>query len=491
MKNIFRFGFLALFMATVSCEDATDIIQEGELSEEAAYRTVDDLQSGLNGVYAQYGPDFGGNGLGDVILFNDLFTDNFKRGFQSNGQGNEEYNWIFNATSDFPNRIWSNRYATINFANRVLRNIDRVIEGASQVDIDRANHIRAQLITLRALCHFDLLQYFATDYQNDAAPGVIIMDFVPELGATFQRNTVGEVFEFIKSDLATAEGMLSQVASDNFYITQDALMAIRARVLLFEGDAANYPVIEQITETLLSRHELITDPEEYRTFWADGNLDVVSEDIWTLFRGQSDNGVGALYAPNGSDIDGSPFFEMSYSLYESYDEDDYRVIPGIFIDETSDVSGAEKTLIINKYPGGANGISTNHIKLFRASEMQLIKAEVEARQNKLDEAEASMFAIKDARSTSTPDEVSYGSLPDALVDILAERRRELCFEGHRFLDLKRIGKELSIGINRDSRDCASFNASNCELAPTSYLFTLPIPRNELNANNTIEQNPGY
>ena len=87
MKNIFRFGFLALFMATVSREDATDIIQEGELSEEAAYRTVDDLQSGLNGVYAQYGPDFGGNGLGDVILFNDLFTDNFKRGFQSNGQG--------------------------------------------------------------------------------------------------------------------------------------------------------------------------------------------------------------------------------------------------------------------------------------------------------------------------------------------------------------------------------------------------------------------
>ena len=102
-----------------------------------------------------------------------------------------------------------------------------------------------------------------------------------------------------------------------------------------------------------------------------------------------------------------------------------------------------------------------------------------------------MFAIKDARSTSTPDAVSYGSLTDALIDILAERRRELCFEGHRFLDLKRIGKELSIGVNRDSRDCASFNASNCELAPTSYLFTLPIPRNELNANNSIEQNPGY
>ncbi len=498
MKKIFRFSLLALFISIASCEDATDIVQESELNEEAAYRNVDDLQSGLNGVYANYGPDFGGNGNGDIILFNDLFTDNIKRGISSNGQGNSEYNFNINTNTNFPNTIWSNRYATINYANRVLRNIDRVIIGASDADIERANHIKAQLLALRALCHFDLFQYFTVDYQNPDSPSVIVMDFVPPLGAVYPRNTVSEVLTLVLSDLEQANALLSDSANDTFYITHDALNVIKARVLLFRGDAANYNELELITEEILVNHPIINingpnTPQDFVDFWSDNNLNdpAIAEDIWTLFRGADDSNVASLFYANSTDLDGSPFFEMSNQLYDSYATSDIRKEQGVWIDESSTINGSNRILLINKYPGGNIGQLSNHIKLFRSAEILLIKAEAEARQGKFDEAEQSVQSLRVARYIgTTPSVPQYDNLTEALDDILLERRRELCFEGHRYLDLKRIGAEINVNINRAPADCASF-AAPCDLPSTDYRFTMPIPRVEVDANPTIMQNPNY
>lgn len=492
MKNIFKFSFLALFIAVASCEDATDIVQESELNEETAYQTVDDLQSGLNGVYAAYGPDFGDNNGGDYIQFNDLFTDNIKRGFQSSGQGATEYAFIINSVTSFPQTIWGNRYGTINFANRVLRNIDRVTENASDADIARANHIRSQLLALRALSHFDLLQYFTPDYKNPSSPSVIIMDFVPELGAVFPRNTVSEVFDFVLSDLEAAENLMDPGAFDTFYLTPDALKAIKARVLLFRDNPADYATIEQLTEELLVSHPIITNADNYDNFWADANLtdNNIKEDIFTLFRGASDNAIADLWYANETNINGSPVFEMSNELYDLYTSNDIR--KSVFVDATSDLDGENRTILIDKYPGSSVGLLVNHVKLLRSSEMLLIKAEVEARQGKFAEAAASVQSLRVARHIGNPQPELpvYSNLTEALRDILLERRKELCFEGHRYLDLKRIGKEINVGISRDPRDCASFSAP-CDLPPTDYRFTMPIPRDETNANPSIVQNPGY
>lgn len=103
-----------------SCSDATDIVQINELNEDAAYQSLADLQSGLNGVYAAYGPDSGNNGAGDALFFNTIFTDNAKRGLDSNGQGSQLYSFILQSGSGVAQTIWANRYSTINYANRVL-----------------------------------------------------------------------------------------------------------------------------------------------------------------------------------------------------------------------------------------------------------------------------------------------------------------------------------------------------------------------------------
>ena len=88
---------------------------------------------------------------------------------------------------------------------------------------------------------------------------------------------------------------------------------------------------------------------------------------------------------------------------------------------------------------------------------------------------------------------SYSEINDQnekpfLDNILEERYRELAFEGHRFLDLKRTGND----VVRDDSDCSFLAANNaCTLQNSNYLFTLPIPQSEIFVNPSLIQNPGY
>lgn len=487
MKKIFKFSLLALFLGFASCDDAVEITQANELLEENAYRTLGDLQTGLNGVYATYVPDSGTNGSGDLILFNDLFTDNLKRGESSTGQGNEVYSFIIQPGTQFANSLWSSRYAMINYSNRLLGAWDRIFPTLeSDQDIAAANQIKAQALALRALGHFELLQYYTPNYQNPSSPSVIIMDFVPEITDVLPRNTAGEVFDFINNDLTEASELIGDFYNKTsttgyaaYYINLDVIKAIQARVALTQG---NYTLAGSLVDEIAGYD--LSSGDTYRSMYIEDAL--TSENIWTLARKDGDNGVVALYAANGSGIDGSPFFEASFDLYDQFEATDIRrninIIPGDFVNDG--------VLLIGKYRGGSFGQNINDIKTIRWAEMLLIRAEVQARAGNLTEAAATIKSIRDARYTVAIPSFTYSSTDEALRDILEERRKELVFEGHRYIDLKRLGSELGIGIDRDSRDCATF-AAPCNLPTGDYRFTLPIPRNERNANPTIEQNIGY
>lgn len=479
MKRIFKFGLIALVAGFTSCEDAYNIVQESELSEEVAFQTVDDLESGLSGAYEMYNPDAGG----DAVFLSAVFTDEVKRGLNSNNSGSELYSFQLNGLSGEPNAIWTARYFCINRINRVLRNFDRVLANATPADIARANGFKGQLYALRALCHFDIYQFFTPDLQNPNSPSAIIMDFVPDIKQVFPRNNAGQVVSFILSDLDAANDLLGtgNTPDGSVYLTPDAVALIRAKTLLYSNSNANSAAVQAIAEDLLAAHE-IAPPAAYESLWQD-DLGATTEDIWTLFRGQNAGGVAQIFFANETNITGAVYIDVSFGLVESYPANDIR--PGIFLDPTSTATN----FFLNKYPGSSRGALTNHFKAFRSSEVAFILAEARARQGNLDGAEQAIMLVRDQRilGATAPD---YADLDEALEDILLERRRELCFEGHRYVDLKRIGREAGINLERDSRDCASFSAT-CTLSTTDYRFTLPIPTNETNPNPGIEQNPNY
>lgn len=490
MKRIFKFSLIALMAAGfTACEDAYNITQESELSEEVAFQTVDDLESGLSGAYEMYNPDAGG----DVVFLSAVFTDEVRRGLNSNGSGSETYSFLLNGLSGEPGQIWASRYFCINRINRVLRNFDRVLANASAEDIIRANNFKGQLFALRALCHFDIYQYFTPELQNPNSPSAIIMDFVPDIKEVFPRNTAGQVVSFILADLDAANALLGTAHSqDAVYLTHDAVEFIRAKTLLYSDSDANAAAVEAIADDLLTAHPITATSAAYESLWQD-DLSQTNEDIWTIFRGLGGGGVANIFYANETNSTGAVYLEVSYGLVNSYPATDIR--PEIFLDESGGPSSVFPTtslpnnFFLNKYPGSARGLLTNHFKAFRSSEVAFIKAEAEARQGKFTEAQQTMLSFRQRRITGAlmP---TYLDLDAALEDILLERRRELAFEGHRYIDLKRIGREAGVNLDRDSRDCASFSAP-CTLSTSDYRFTLPIPSVETNPNPGIQQNPNY
>ena len=125
--------------------------------------------------------------------------------------------------------------------------------------------------------------------------------------------------------------------------------------------------------------------------------------------------------------------------------------------------------------------------------MVLILAECEVASANLTAAATLVRSIRTARNTATalPALPVYPNAQAAWADILFERRKELAFEGHRYLDIKRLAALAgNQGITRDNTDDDILDQP-LTLALSDYRFTLPIPQLEVAGNVSIQQNPGY
>lgn len=494
MKKINKIVFLLSLAFLFSCNDATDIQQEGIIYEEDGFTTLRDLKTGLNGAYAAYGPDFGG----DAIFFNDVFTDNVKRGDSNTGGGTEEYNFLLQPNSDAPTTIWGNRYAAINRINRSLDAYDRLYDGFTELEVIQADHVKANLLALRALCHLNLFEYFTPDYKDGNGLSVIKMDFVPaDYRDVFPRNTVSEILTFIKEDLENALTLfktedeidtldselgatIANEYTNYFYLTARSVAFLKAKIALYEG---NYPLAQTLAQDAINAAGVVLSPKTvYTSMFSDT---AQGESVFTLSRLSGNNGIVLNYYFNtGSGGPTDDILQVSRQLYELYENNDIRKTVVI-----RNADNASSTFLVGKYVGSADGTTINDIKVFRLSEMKLILAEAKARNGNLVGAANDVRDIRNARIGGAPLPV-YADLNAALADILLERRKELAFEGHRYLDIKRIGNDINVGINRLQVDAATFSAP-LALPASDYRFTFPIPQNEIFANPTIGQNPNY
>lgn len=499
MKNISKlliFGFGALLF---SCNDAIDIKQPGRLDADAAFETVDDLQAGLFGTLNTFDTT-------SDIAFGSVFTDELSIGFDSGGQGFADYGFVLNAGSPAAAVFWTRGYRQINSATRLIEASKLITPEAG--DVERFNDIVGQAYALRAFAHFELLSYFSTDLTDDNALGVIAVDFVPSVDQKLLRNTNGEVFALINSDLDQASNLLDN-SFDPVYVSKDFVTALRARIAIFRG---NYPEAATLAQQLVSKYPLANRAEYEGIFNDVDNTEIIFKLERTLndsYDGQGATGsiaaggwAGARFAFVDATLDGSPYFEMGRSLFNLLDPDDIRydvnVAPTSVIDpdyqNSPDPSESDK-LVIQKYPGSEGQPLLNDLKVFRSSEMLLILAEARADAGSFNGATNSTASaikqLRDARFVTPQPLPVYANQTEAFAAVLNERRIELAFEGFRYKDLKRLGERANQGVLKDPVDC-EFNGA-CTLSPTDFRFTMPLPIVEFNANPGLreQQNPGY
>lgn len=373
-------------------------------------------------------------------------------------------------------RIWDNRYSVINDLNRLFVAAARI--SPSPDTQDDYDFILSQAYAFRALAHYEVLLYYGLDITNPSALGVPYVDYV-SADATPGRDTTSDVLTAINEDLDMALSLFPDGFSDRNFATADFVTFLRARIALETGD--NTGAIGYCNQ-LIANYPLADVSQYFGMFNEDADK---TEVVWNYDNVQgADARINFTWNFSGQ----GPKFEISQELFNLLSDDDIRKV--VIVDPQSD----EDTYIIGKYPINNDTQAINDYKAMRISEIYLIRAEAYAKTTQFGLAAGDVEAVRTARSLSgSVDPVGYSSLTDAIEDIIQERRVELAFEGHRYIDIKRVRSITGDGILRDSDlgDCGG--AIPCEMPQASPKFILPIPTTELNGNLVIreQQAPGY
>lgn len=465
MKKYFLLTIITSFILITACSDQLERLPNDALVEETAFQTVDDLNSGLRGAMSGLNAD-------NMVAFNAIFADNARIGVDNGGQQLNLINQILNPAGG-DQGLWANRYSILNRINRIIVASESIT--ADAIEEERYNNIVGQLYALRGYLHSELLFYYGLEVSVDNSLGVVYQNFVATDGFR-ERNTTTEVLSFISEDFAMAKSLIT--FTDINYPTDDFVDFQKARIALYTG---NYTEAINLSNTLIAKYSLATPDEYAAMFGGDTNTKEV------VFK--FDNVQGANNSVAGNFIftgTGGNFVEGAAGLYDAFSSTDIRR-EVVFTDD-SDPTGE---ITINKYPANADALYINDYKEMRISEIYLIRAEANAMLNQFTETRTDLETIRSTRLSSdvTP---NYSSLADAIEDIKKERRLELCFEGHRYMDIKRYRNILNIGIERDVRDATHLGQNfPVSVGVNDTRFIFPIPIAEINGNPDISQAPGY
>lgn len=519
MKKIISYFFLGFVV--VSCnEDTLDPFLPGVAFEEQATRTAADLNRILNSAQ---------NVLTnrDEYTFTSIFTDEAAPGSNNGGQGvagtDAYYLFFVVPTSASPDVIWQRNYNAMARVNLVLENVEKVATNFP-ADADLVKRIEAQAKILRALAHLKIIAYFSTDMTNDAALAGILANRTFLFDEKPPRATVGELYELIHSDLDDAidlytNNTLPAVTNNSLFPTLNLARALKARAYAYKKDYVNAEiwadqVINNSGITLSTRAQL---PSVFHSHTSAPTLEVIYKFARTNVQNAQGSNLHNGWVSVANARNGSPFYEVSRSLYNllnnapgSDGRRDLIVRPaggtaGSLIDPnyaTSPTVRSSDILVPFKHGGAGaqtatNGFNPAFIQV-RLSEMFLIKAECRAAASDFTGVAVALKTITDRRFTTPPAQLVLTSAQQAWKAILDERRKELAFEGHRFIDLKRLYVEA--GVNNFDRDPADYapsglnfpgaNPSFFEFAG-NFKWALPIPQSQINADASFEQNPGY
>jgi hypothetical protein len=488
IKNIFlAIGSLLLVS---SCSDALDIVQPGEIYRADAFKTVTDLRNYLNGdIYSRVNNT-------EEIGFTTVFTDEVGIGPSNGGQDKELHRFQLNANSDEPAGLWSTHYTVINRVNRLLEFADLVVT-TTTADIAAKNAVLAEARALRAYSYIQLVSFFSVDPSNPNALGVILSTTPDRYDLFKDRPRVSNqlIYNLIESDFQFAETNLAATATVYTRVTQKFIAAARARMYLYRKDYVKAKQYATLATGALST------ANTYNSMWGDA---AQGECIFAAARpsGGTWSNIASTWYFNITSATGGAFLDMGRNLFNLYSQFPNDVRFAIWIDATAQVNPnyasdinyvANDVLPINKYPGKSAQPLRNDLKIFRNSEMVLILAECEVASSNLTAAATLVRSIRTARAFAAPAPALpvYATAQAAWADILLERRKELAFEGHRYLDIKRLAALAgNQGITRDNTDDDIPNQP-LTLSLSDYRWTLPIPQQEIAGNVNIQQNPGY
>lgn len=527
MKKIYGLMLLSLSLF-VSCDNELEPFTPGSLTQEVAITKSSDLvrvmNSGMNIMTnrAEY-------------VFSSVFTDEAAMGFNNGGQGiDQEYVFLLQPTDGSATAIWESSYGAISRFNRVIQFSSAVVP-TSAADTELINRAKAEALVLRAVCHLKIMSYFSPDPKDNNALAGVLANRIIATSETPRRATNGDFYASIHADLDQALAIYATntapaYTTKTIYPSKMLAQAIKARAYALKGDYTNALTYADLVINT-SGITLAGTADYASVFHSLTGEPVGKEVIFRLKRTVQQNTQGSNLHNGWCSVNnrrtGSPFYEVSRALYNKFDAtsvggvpSDVRLSTNVFLAnpaQTTAPATATSSLINTGYAtvtnvrdndilvlqkhGGQNALTGANtfnpdFMVCRLSEMYFIRAEAKVAAGDLTGAGVALKSILDARFYTPQTAPVFANAQAAWKGILDERRKELSFEGFRFIDMKRLGTLAGATLDRDPADYASASwnipgANPTNLPLTSYKWALPVPQSELNANGGIQQNTGY
>ena len=569
-KAITVIGYCLLAIGFTSCNDFLTIYPTDKTIGEDFWKSKEDVKNMVTGAYSAMTSE----GIQEkAIIWGSFRSDELVQHKDNTNSDLQNINAVnLLPTNGFNN--WGDFYWVINRCNIVLNHIGEVLEtdpSFTQGDHDEA---RAQMLALRSLCYFYLVRTFrdvpyTTQSYEDDDQEMLVPQSTPDSVLQFCIRDLEESERYIMKSGAYGEGNWRNKG----YFTTDAVRALLADIYLWRGSmthsAADYQkCVEYADKVIQAKHDY------YMTINAGRQMGIIEKDNYHLTDGQmifqtifergnahesilewqynsNNTALGKYYVrENDNKNVGILMASKIFTQYENtanteqgqvafYTRNDYRFWTSVYdADNVEAIDGLDiQKMVETNYPFFMNPANINKLELqkrdnaqvtarnwivYRLTDVMLMKAEAlvqlateDPDDNTLEQAFSLVQAVnKRAMYQAATDTLTFGtfkSKEQMEFLVLAERERELCFEGKRWYDLMRYSYRHMDGVNIKSKlaDQTEWpalykgmlslivrkyvnggDAVSYKMKSEPYLYW-PILEREVRVNRLLRQNPVF
>lgn len=357
----------------------------------------------------------------------------------------EEWTWNDYSpdySSDFG---WRQYYQALFLVNYTIENEDKMT-GGSKTEIAQ---LVGEAYAMRAYIHFMLVNLYGKPYNaENLNTKAVPLKLDSKTDDAPSRNTVGEIYTAIESDIKEAGKRLNVEKWEtgfNYRFSTTALKAFRSRLYLY---------MQKWDESLAASKEVL-----------EINKELV--DLSQTIMPNSYESVESIMALEYSSVDINRSIYISTDLYNLHSTNDWRRRNRYYTSEGSGRYSVRK--------GGGNQYACT----FRTGEIYLNAAEAACQDDNLTDAKDYLMQLKAKRFNADgyaeeETKVEAMNKEELLQEIYDERFRELAFEGHRWFDLRRTTQPA---ITKTE------NGTEYRLEQGDERYTIRIP------NEAIQSNP--
>jgi starch-binding outer membrane protein, SusD/RagB family len=451
LYHIVLAGLLAAGMVFTGCEKSIDVdVPGGLITKDSVIRNEADLNAVLNSTYTALGSDNYWGGRFQVL--NELMADGIS-GIDLSGQFASLFNRNSSIFGDYHVGFYAEAYIVILRANTLLENLDKAT-GANR------NRLEGEARFLRSLCHFDVVRLFGQPFVKGTANNQLGVPLrIKSEPTPVTRNTVGEVYAQIVSDLRAADSLLP--TTNSVYPTRWAAKALLARVYFQMNDFTNaYRYANEVIASTAFTFETDLSKRFSRAGSRESVFNLIFEanNPQARFNQLRDQFSFVKTAP------AVPAMRMTSDFYSRATTTNDRRKAWYKVQNAFNICTKYDSLVFQ-------------LPIIHLTELKLIRAEsaAETGTNLSVGIQDINEIINRAYSASAPVLANTASAAQLKAAVRRERELEMAFEGDRLQELKRRGGN---GENVTIRN-APWNCNG---------LALVFPSTEINVNPGFQQN---